>query len=115
MKSDLTEFDWIQIEQAATGCVSGTSDEWPALRVVIEKITGQPFTVRRPASWLNGFCEAAMAMRGEEYMCHECGCFIVSNDTCDDCDCCADCCECVTCDLCGYRDDMCECDDGLAK
>jgi hypothetical protein len=61
---DLTEGDWLQIEQAANGCVSGDSDEWPALRAAIEKITGKPFALRKPASWLQGFCEGVMIQSG---------------------------------------------------
>jgi hypothetical protein len=61
MKDTLTENDWIQIEQAAAGCISGTSDEWPALRRAIEKVTGKPFGMRRTANWLQGFCEGLMA------------------------------------------------------
>jgi hypothetical protein len=58
--SELTENDWLQIEQAASGCISGDSDEWPALRATIEKITGKPFALRKPASWLQGFCEGVL-------------------------------------------------------
>lgn len=60
----LTESDWLQIEQAAAGCISGTSDEWPALRQAIAKLTGKPFGYRQPAAWLQGFCEGVMAQSG---------------------------------------------------
>jgi len=58
--SELTEFDWLQIELAASGCISGTSAEWPALRAAIEKITGKPVGPHRTASWLQGFCEGIL-------------------------------------------------------
>lgn len=60
----LTEHDWLQIEQAAAGCVDGTSDEWPALRVAIEKITGKPFRCRKSSAWLQGFCEGVVIQSG---------------------------------------------------
>jgi hypothetical protein len=56
----LTEHDWLQIDQAARGCISGTSDEWPALRNAIAKATGRPFGDRKSASWLQGFCEGIL-------------------------------------------------------
>lgn len=56
----LDEHDWLQIEQAASGCVSGTSDEWPDLRTAISKLTGKPFGHRRSAAWLQGFCEGVL-------------------------------------------------------
>ncbi len=59
---DLTEHDWIQIEQAARGCVSGTSVEWPHLMRAIQKISGpQPF---RTAEWLRGYCLACWKLVG---------------------------------------------------
>jgi len=62
--SELTDHDWLQIEQAAAGCIGGTSDEWPELRRAIEKVTGKPFGQRRSASWLQGFCEGVMIQAG---------------------------------------------------
>jgi hypothetical protein len=62
----LTEHDWLQIDQAARGCISGTSDEWPALRKAISKITGKPFEDRKCASWLQGFCEGVMIQSDEK-------------------------------------------------
>ena len=59
----LTEHDWLQIEMAANGCVSGTSDEWPDLCAAIEKISGHNFGFRKPAAWLQGFCEGVMLQR----------------------------------------------------
>lgn len=56
----MTDDDWLQIEQASRGCISGTSDEWPALREAIEKLTGRPFGPRKTSDWLQGFCEAAI-------------------------------------------------------
>lgn len=64
MIENLTESDWLQIEQAAAGCCSGTSDEWPALRMAIEKITGRPFGPRKMASWMQGFCEGVIIQAG---------------------------------------------------
>jgi hypothetical protein len=61
---DMTDFDWLQIEQAAAGCVGGTSDEWPELRKAIAKITGKPFRHRKTASWLQGFCEGVLMQSG---------------------------------------------------
>lgn len=59
----MTENDWIQIEQAASGCISGTSDEWPALRTAISKLTGKPFGDRKTASWLQGFCAGVLMQK----------------------------------------------------
>lgn len=33
----MTDHDWIQIEQAAKGCVSGTLDEWPHLKGALRR------------------------------------------------------------------------------
>lgn len=63
---ELTENDWLQIEQAASGCIDGNSDDWPALRKAISKITGKPFGDRKTASWMQGFCEGVMAQTGRE-------------------------------------------------
>jgi hypothetical protein len=60
----LDDHDWLQIEQAASGRVSGTSDEWPDLRAAIAKLTGKPFQYRKPASWLQGFCEGVLIQSG---------------------------------------------------
>ncbi len=60
----LTEDNWLQIEQSAAGCVSGTSDEWPALRHAIALITGKPFVLRKSAAWLQGFCEGVLVQAG---------------------------------------------------
>ena len=59
----LNDHDWMQIEMAANGCISGTSDEWPDLRRAIEKVRGKEFGPRQSASWLRGFCEALMVWR----------------------------------------------------
>jgi len=56
----------LQIQQAARGCISGTSDEWPHLVAAIEEITGKQFVARKSASWLQGFCEAIMSMRAKD-------------------------------------------------
>jgi hypothetical protein len=61
---ELTEVEWLQIEQAARGGVSGTSDEWPALVAAIEKVRGKPLEMRRSASWLRGFCEGVIIQSG---------------------------------------------------
>jgi len=54
---DLTDHDWLQIEQAANGGVSGTSDEWPDLVKAIEKVLNRKL-MRQSSAWLRGFCEA---------------------------------------------------------
>lgn len=61
----LNENDWLQIEQAASGCIDGTSDDWPALRHAIALITGRTFVHRKSASWLQGFCEGVLIQRGK--------------------------------------------------
>lgn len=63
----LTDHDWCQIEQAASGCISGTSDEWPDLVAAINKLRGQPLGLRKSADWLRGFCEALITLRSGEY------------------------------------------------
>lgn len=65
MTNDLTEHDWLQIEMAASGCISGTSDEWPHLRQAIEKLPGyeSTFEHRKPASWLRGFCQEVLLLK----------------------------------------------------
>lgn len=60
----LNDHDWLQIEQAACGCISGTSDEWPDLRSAIAKLTGKPFKHRKSSSWLQGFCEGVLIQSG---------------------------------------------------
>jgi hypothetical protein len=62
--NSITESDWLQIEQAAQGCIDGTSDDWPALRAAIAKITGKPFKHRKTAAWLQGFCEGVLIQSG---------------------------------------------------
>lgn len=61
---DLNSHDWLQIEMAAKGCVSGTSDEWPHLVSAIQKIRGRPLEMRKCAAWLRGFCEAVLIQSG---------------------------------------------------
>jgi hypothetical protein len=61
----LTESDWLQIEQAASGCISGTSDDWPALRHAVSLVLGHPLHHRKPAAWLQGFCEGVMIQAGK--------------------------------------------------
>lgn len=65
-KSNLTDHDWLQIDMAARGCVSGNSDEWPSLRLAIEKIRGKPFGMRQSSDWLRGFCEGVWVQSGKE-------------------------------------------------
>lgn len=55
----LNHHDWLQIEQAAAGCVSGTSDDWPDLVHAITTLTGQSLP-RKSAAWLQGFCEGVL-------------------------------------------------------
>jgi hypothetical protein len=63
---ELTEFDWLQIDSAASGCIDGTSAKWPALRAAIEKITGKTLAWDRSASWLQGFCEGVTIQAGRD-------------------------------------------------
>jgi hypothetical protein len=58
----LTDSDWLQIEMAAKGAVSGTSDDWPLLVKAVEKVTKRKL-MRRSAEWLRGFCEALLLTR----------------------------------------------------
>jgi hypothetical protein len=60
----LTESDWLQIEQAANGCISGTSDDLPALRHAVCMVLGHPLHHRKSAAWLQGFCEGVMIQAG---------------------------------------------------
>jgi hypothetical protein len=60
----LTESDWLQIEQAAAGCISGTSDDWPALCHAVALLLGHPLHHRKSAAWLQGFCEGVMIQAG---------------------------------------------------
>jgi len=66
LANELTDHDWLQIEMAARGCIDGTSDQWPSLRIAIEKITGSPFGPRKTANWMQGFCEGVMIQSGRE-------------------------------------------------
>ncbi|GIW89713.1 MAG: hypothetical protein KatS3mg109_0145 [Pirellulaceae bacterium] len=59
----LDEHDWLQLEMAARGCVSGTSDDWPDLVRAIEKLRGSPLPCRLPAAWLKGFSEGVLEFR----------------------------------------------------
>jgi hypothetical protein len=61
---DLSDHDWLQIEQAANGCVSGTSDEWPHLVEAVQKVRGKPLEKSKSAQWLRGFCEGVMIQSG---------------------------------------------------
>lgn len=38
MEIELTEHDWLQIEMAARGCISGRLSEWPDLITAIRKV-----------------------------------------------------------------------------
>jgi hypothetical protein len=60
----LTDSDWLQIEMAAKGAVSGTSDDWPLLVKAIEKVTKRKL-MRKPAAWLRGFCEGLVMARDD--------------------------------------------------
>jgi hypothetical protein len=53
----MTENEWLQINQAASGCIDGTSDDWPDLVSAIEHLTGQSFNGTKSADWLQGFCD----------------------------------------------------------
>lgn len=65
LRSGASEADWIQIEMAAKGCGSGTSDEWPALVAAIARITGRKIEQRKSAAWLQGFCEGVLIQARE--------------------------------------------------
>lgn len=58
----LSADDWLQIEQGASGCISGISDEWPLLVAAIEKVMNRKLP-RRSSAWLRGYCEALIAAR----------------------------------------------------
>jgi hypothetical protein len=60
--ASLTPHDWLQIDQAARGCISGTSDEWPHLCNAIAKLQGKPLWCRQSADWLRGFCSGILAV-----------------------------------------------------
>ena len=59
-KKTVTAAERLEISQAAHGCVSGTSDEWPGLVSVLTRLRGRPLGMRKDASWLRGYCEALM-------------------------------------------------------
>jgi hypothetical protein len=40
--SQLTDNDWVQVEQAALGCVSGTLGEWPVLSAALKRANIYP-------------------------------------------------------------------------
>lgn len=61
--AELTADDWLQIEMAAKGCVSGVASEWPALAAAINKLRDKPIGPHVSSSWLQGFCEALVAGR----------------------------------------------------
>lgn len=61
--AELTADDWLQIEMAAKGCVSGVAGEWPALAAAIDKLRDKPIGPHVSSSWLQGFCEALVAHR----------------------------------------------------
>lgn len=63
-RTEASEVDWLQIDMAARGCVSGTSDEWPDLVAAIHKITGRKIEQRKSAAWLQGFCEGVLIRSG---------------------------------------------------
>jgi hypothetical protein len=63
--ASLTPHDWLQIDQAARGCISGTSDEWPHLCNAIAKLTGRPLLFPEPSAWLRGFCSGILAVAEE--------------------------------------------------
>lgn len=64
----LTDHDWLQIEQAANGCISGDLSEWPDLARAFKNLgvgpTGLPGHKLIPhAHELQCFCQGILAMR----------------------------------------------------
>ena len=52
----LTPHDWLQLGQAASGCISGTLAEWPDLANALCKWYGTPLKPKTPATQLQMLC-----------------------------------------------------------
>lgn len=57
-------FDWLQVEQAAAGCVSGTLEEWPDLNRALCRV-GVALPLETPAGSLRVICRLLLSA-GEE-------------------------------------------------
>lgn len=64
MTANMTDHDWLQIEQCAICGITGPLKDWPDLEVAIEKLTGKPIR-HYSADLLRGFCIGAVAARRE--------------------------------------------------
>lgn len=59
----LSDHEWLQIEMAARGAISGELSEWPELVAVIEKVRGSKLQVWHSIEWCKGFCEGYLSKR----------------------------------------------------
>lgn len=64
----MNDHDWLQIEQAANGCISGDLSEWPHLALAFKKLGIKPHqlpgvSLIPPASELRPFCQGIIAYR----------------------------------------------------
>jgi hypothetical protein len=59
---NLTEHDWLQIEQASSGCISGTIGEWPHLYAALLKV-GYNEPLATPAATIKVICNDILDMR----------------------------------------------------
>lgn len=57
--------DWLQIEQAANGCVSGTLKEWPYLNIALRK-QGRYLDQEADASHMRWSCQEILKTRKSE-------------------------------------------------
>lgn len=64
--TELTEHDWVQIEQAAGGCISGRLEEWPHLIVALRKLGKflDPETACNPR--VRELCKLLVAKHGRD-------------------------------------------------
>ncbi len=63
--TELTEHDWIQVEMAARGCVSGTLEEWPHLARALKRLGHEDLPSTTWAGELRRLCQLAMGARHE--------------------------------------------------
>ena len=63
--STLTEQDWLQVDSAARGCVSGTLGEWPALQAVFSKL-GLVCYPNLHSSVVKDMCRLIMSIEDDE-------------------------------------------------
>jgi hypothetical protein len=57
----MSDHDFIQIDSAARGCVSGTLVEWPHLRAALDR-EGRRLPTDTPATELQAVCREIMGM-----------------------------------------------------